>query len=326
MSDELETLLRQSSPRRPASTPSLKPTPRVQGGLPLEGGARLDLSIDQADRILGRDAAEPLAGPHLNMPEERPTLQPLVTPKPVATPAAAAPPMPAKPEQILRCTHLKKSYHKGRLEVPVLSDVSLEIRRGEFVAIVGQSGSGKSTLLHLLATLDAPDSGQIHFLTQRIDRLTGSARDRIRNHQFGMIFQFYHLLPELTTLENVLAPLMIGCSLWGYLRHRREYREAATELLRLVGLEHRLKHKPTELSGGEMQRAAIARALVARPQVLLADEPTGNLDQATGQEIMKILRTLNRDQKLTIVMVTHDQAIAAQADRTIRLSDGRISD
>ncbi len=322
MSDELESLLRQTSPRRATSTPRLQPKPRVQGGMPLEGGPRLELNLEQGSRILTRDPAEPLGRSHLNMPEERPLLPPHMTAKPAAPVAGAA--IPIESGQILRCTHLKKSYHKGRLEVPVLRDVTLDIDKGEFVAIVGQSGSGKSTLLHLLGTLDAPDSGQIFFVNQRIDRLAGSARDRIRNRHFGMIFQFYHLLPELTTLENVLAPLMIGCSLWNYLCHRRRHRAAATELLRLVGLEHRLKHKPSELSGGEMQRAAIARALVTRPQVLLADEPTGNLDQGTGQEIMKILRTLNRDQKLTIVMVTHDQAIAAQADRIIRLTDGRI--
>ena len=141
-----------------------------------------------------------------------------------------------------------------------------------------------------------------------------------------MIFQFYHLLPELTTLENVLSPLMIADGAWNYLRNRRKHRATAMGLLETVGLGHRLKHKPRELSGGEMQRAAIARALVAQPDLLLADEPTGNLDQATGQEIIQILRTLNQQQKLTIVMVTHDQAIADQADRIVRLTRGRIEE
>ena len=139
-----------------------------------------------------------------------------------------------------------------------------------------------------------------------------------------MIFQFYHLLPELTTLENVLAPLMIRCSVWSYLRRRGQHRAKAAELLEMVGLAARLKHRPCELSGGEMQRAAIARALIAQPQLLLADEPTGNLDQETGKEIIRILRDLNRRQSLTIVMVTHDQAVAAQADRIVRLTAGRI--
>jgi lipoprotein-releasing system ATP-binding protein len=180
--------------------------------------------------------------------------------------------------------------------------------------------------LHLLGTLDAPDAGRIYFDRRRIDRLPGVARDQLRNNRFGMIFQFYHLLPELTTLENVLAPMMIRHSAWSYFRRRRELRRQAEELLEMVGLTHRLKHKPRELSGGEMQRTAIARALVGQPDVLLADEPTGNLDHATGQEILRLLRTLNDEQGLTIVMVTHDPNIAEQADRTVRLVDGRIDE
>ena len=157
-----------------------------------------------------------------------------------------------------------------------------------------------------------PTAGEVHFLGKRIDNLPPALRERLRNEQFGMIFQFYHLLPELTTLENVLAPLMIGRSTLELLaRPPRISSSGPNELLETVGLSHRLKHRPRELSGGEMQRVAIARALIARPQVLLADEPTGNLDQSTGQEILRILRTLNREQGLSIVMVTHDPAIAA---------------
>ena len=219
---------------------------------------------------------------------------------------------------------LTKSYHKGDIEVPVLSGLNLAVHKGEFLAVVGQSGSGKSTLLHLLGTLDAPDKGEIYFAGQRIDNLPATQRDALRNRRFGMIFQFYHLLPELSALENVLVPLMITHDVLSYFRHRRRHRADATQLLEAVGLGHRLRHKPRELSGGEMQRAAIARALVAGPDLLLADEPTGNLDQATGQEIMKTLRTLNRQVNLTIVMVTHDQAIARQADRIVRLVEGRI--
>ncbi|MGH7194343.1 MAG: ABC transporter ATP-binding protein, partial [Candidatus Saccharimonadales bacterium] len=149
-------------------------------------------------------------------------------------------------------------------------------------------------------------------------------RDRVRNRQIGMIFQFYHLLPELSALENVLSPLMIASSAWGYWRRKREHTARAKELLELVGLGHRLTHRPRELSGGEMQRAAIARALIGNPQALLADEPTGNLDRGTGKEILGILRNLNRQQKLTIVMVTHDLAIAEMADRVVRLVEGRV--
>jgi lipoprotein-releasing system ATP-binding protein len=226
----------------------------------------------------------------------------------------------------LQAVDLHKSYRKSAVEVPVLRGASLKVRQGELLAIVGQSGSGKSTLLHLLGTLDAPDKGEIYYAGQRIDNLPARARDHLRNRRFGTIFQFYHLLPELTTLENVLSPLMIAHGVLSYYRHRSEHRQQAGKLLEMVGLSHRLKHRPRELSGGEMQRAAIARALVAQPDLLLADEPTGNLDQATGQEIIQILSTLNRQQNLTIVMVTHDRAIAEQADRIVRLVNGRIEE
>ncbi len=219
---------------------------------------------------------------------------------------------------------LTKSYRKGQVEIPVLRGVDFEIRTGEFVAIVGQSGCGKSTLLHLLATLDAPDAGEVRFEGRRIDNLANRARDQIRNEKLGMIFQFYHLLPELTTLENVLSPLMIRQGILSYRLNKRKNVAAATQLLELVGLSHRLSHKPRELSGGEMQRTAIARSLMSQPQVLLADEPTGNLDHSTGQEILRILRTLNQDRNLTIVMVTHDLGIARQADRIVRLAEGRV--
>lgn len=235
-----------------------------------------------------------------------------------------APPAAALDSTIqLTSQGVTKTYTKGRTQIPVLRGVDLEVRRGEFLAIIGQSGSGKSTLLHILATLDAPDSGEVHYEGRRIDNLPFGQRDRVRNGQIGMIFQFYHLLPELTALENVLSPLMISSSVWGYWRRRRENSDRAKELLELVGLGHRMKHRPRELSGGEMQRAAIARALIAGPQVLLADEPTGNLDRGTGQEILQILNKLNRERDLTVVMVTHDLAIAERADRTVRLIEGR---
>jgi lipoprotein-releasing system ATP-binding protein len=227
-------------------------------------------------------------------------------------------------QPLLAACALHKSYRKSKVEIPVLRGVDLHVRQGEFLSIIGQSGSGKSTLLHLLGTLDGPDRGEVRFEGTRIDNLPVRKRDYFRNRKLGMIFQFYHLLPELSALENVLSPLLIADGVWAYAAHRARHAERARQLLDMVGLGHRLKHKPRELSGGEMQRAAIARALVAEPAVLLADEPTGNLDSATGEEILRILRTLNDQQNLTIVMVTHDRAIAAQADRTVRLVHGQV--
>ena len=227
-------------------------------------------------------------------------------------------------QALLESRGLRKTFHKGDVEVRVLQGVNFAVREGEFKAIVGQSGSGKSTLLHLLGTLDQPDAGEIHFEGHRIDGLHAAGRDALRNRYFGMVFQFYHLLPELTTVENVLLPSMISHSVWRYWRARGELRRRATELLEMVGLSHRLRHRPSELSGGEMQRVAIARALMLNPRVLLADEPTGNLDQKTGEGIMEILRNLNRSQGLTIVMVTHDQNVARQADGLVQLVEGRV--
>ena len=237
---------------------------------------------------------------------------------------AAAPVKAARAATALRAEKLVKNYRKGKHVIPVLRNVDFVVPEGQFTAIVGQSGSGKSTLLHLLGLLDQPDSGEIHFESRRIDQLPARRRDELRNRRIGMIFQFYHLLPELTALENVLMPLMISCGAWRYWRSRREWQERGRHLLDLVGLSHRMQHRPRELSGGEMQRTAIARALVAQPKLLLADEPTGNLDRANGQEILELLRTLNAQQKLTIVMVTHDLAIARQADRTAHLVEGRM--
>jgi lipoprotein-releasing system ATP-binding protein len=230
----------------------------------------------------------------------------------------------AASSEILAAHFVRKSYQKGPLTIPVLQGVELAVHQSEFVSIVGPSGCGKTTLLHLLATLDRPDAGEICFEGNRIDNLPSAGRDILRNRYFGMVFQFYHLLPELSVIENVLMPAMIGQGILGYMANRSANRQRAHEMLEMVGLGHRLKHKPRELSGGEMQRTAIARALVSRPQVLLADEPTGNLDVHTGEEIMEILRRLNREQNLTIVMVTHDTQIAAEADRTITLVDGRV--
>lgn len=228
--------------------------------------------------------------------------------------------------EVVSVSGLRKSYYKGKIEVPVLKGVSFSIGEGEFTAIVGQSGSGKSTLLHLLGTLDAPDAGEIHFCEQRIDNLPARKRERLRNEEFGLIFQFYHLLPELSTLENVLVPRMVKDGLFAYWRNRKRYQERAKELLELVGLGHRLTHKPSQLSGGEMQRTAIARALISNPSLLLADEPTGNLDAENGGDVLDTLLQLNKQEKLTIIMVTHDESIAAKADHVIRLKNGLVAD
>ncbi|WP_435015998.1 ABC transporter ATP-binding protein [Tundrisphaera sp. TA3] len=226
----------------------------------------------------------------------------------------------------LEAVGLVKAYRKGRFAVPVLHGVDLEVERGELVAVIGSSGSGKSTLLHLLGLLDTPDAGSVLLDGKRIDDGPEKGRDLLRNQTFGFIFQFYHLLPELTALENVMLPHMIRLGFRSYLSKRSGIRKDATALLERVGLGHRLDHRPAELSGGEMQRTAIARALVGGPEVLLADEPTGNLDAATGQGVLELLRDLNRERHLTMMMVTHDGHIAQQADRVVRLAEGRVEE
>ncbi|MDA7928327.1 ABC transporter ATP-binding protein [Mariniblastus sp.] len=226
---------------------------------------------------------------------------------------------------VMSVSGLFKSYGKGAVQVPVLKGVDLEIAEGGFTAIIGQSGSGKSTLLHLLGTLDAPDSGEIYFRDQRIDNIAPRQQEHLRNREFGLIFQFYHLLPELTTLENVLIPRMVQDGFFRYLKNKRSYRKRAIELLEMVGLSHRLTHKPSQLSGGEMQRTAIARSLISDPSILLADEPTGNLDSENGAEVMETLTALRKHENLTVVMVTHDDQLASQADRVIHLVNGVVA-
>jgi lipoprotein-releasing system ATP-binding protein len=225
---------------------------------------------------------------------------------------------------LLSAVNLHKTYRKHAIQVPVLRGVDLAVRPAEFLSVVGASGSGKSTLLHLLGTLDRPDHGVIELDGRRIDDLPGKQRDKLRNQTFGFIFQFYHLLPEFTALENVLMPHLIGQSVLSWLGARRQLKTRAEGWLDRVGLGHRLHHKPRELSGGEMQRAAIARALVNHPRLLLADEPTGNLDEANGKAIVGLLRDLNRQEGLTIVMVTHNHEIVAATDRVVRLTAGQI--
>jgi lipoprotein-releasing system ATP-binding protein len=225
---------------------------------------------------------------------------------------------------LLSAVELHKTYHRYANTINVLRGVCLEVQQGEFVTVLGASGSGKSTMLHLLGLLDRPDKGRIFLEGRRIDNLPRSDRDLLRNGTFGFIFQFYHLLPELSTLENVLTPAMIRHSFFSWFGERRRLRQRAMELLDRVGLGHRLKHRPRELSGGELQRAAIARALINQPRILLADEPTGNLDAENGAHIIRVLRDLNRQEGVTIIMVTHNLELVADTDRVIRLLDGRI--
>jgi len=226
---------------------------------------------------------------------------------------------------ILQATSIKKSYQMGKHLLRVLQGVSLTMERGEFVAIMGASGSGKSTLLHILGALDTPDVGKVMLDNQDLFKLGTTARERVRNQDIGFVFQFYHLLPELTVFENVLMPRMVQHSLLSWVMSRRQAARDVEAVLEQVRLSDRAKHRPKELSGGEMQRVAIARALVNHPMLLLADEPTGNLDAVTGLEILSLLGDLS-DKGQTIVMVTHDKAIASRAHRRIRLSEGKLWD
>ena len=237
--------------------------------------------------------------------------------------AGVAQPSPAT---VLRGVGLRKRYRSGSSTIEVLRGVDMQLAAGEFVAVVGQSGSGKTTLLHLLGLLDAPYGGEVYLGDTRIDTLSASRQDLVRNTQIGMVFQSYHLLPELDAVENVLAPLYVRYGVFEWLRRRSEERQEAVALLERFGLGHRLGHRPRQLSGGEMQRVAIARALIARPQLLLADEPTGNLDATSGAGILETLTELNQSDGLSIVMVTHDTAIAARAERVIKLADGCVEE
>jgi lipoprotein-releasing system ATP-binding protein len=209
--------------------------------------------------------------------------------------------------------------------VTVLRNADVAIQAGEFVAIEGRSGSGKSTLLHLLGALDSTDAGTIEFEGRDIARMSGSDRSKLRNTQFGFVFQFYHLLPELDVLQNTMLAPMIEHGPFSFAANKKRHRQAATELLESFGLGHRLRHRPSQLSGGERQRVAIARALMNKPRVLFADEPTGNLDAETGRQIMTVLEQLHRDRAQTIVMVTHDRTLARTADRVLVLKDGALA-
>ena len=218
---------------------------------------------------------------------------------------------------VIRCSQLTKSFADGRLNVHVLRSVDLEVQAGERIAIVGSSGSGKSTLLHILGGLDLPSSGHVEVLGKRLDQLSDVERGNMRNESLGFIYQFHHLLAEFTAIENVAMPLLMRPKV-----STTEARKQAIEILENVGLGHRLEHRPGELSGGERQRVAIARALVTKPSLILADEPTGNLDYDNAQSVFGLLSELQSTMKTALLMVTHDRSLAALADRQLLLRNG----
>ncbi len=219
---------------------------------------------------------------------------------------------------MIRIKGLNKSFSTVNGQLHVLRDVALDIEVGQRIAVVGSSGAGKTTLMHIMGGLDHPSSGEVYFEEKNLFALKGSELDAFRNHTIGFVFQFHQLLPEFTALENVMMPLLISG------QSRAEARVPASAILKEVGLEKRFDHKPGALSGGEQQRVAIARALIQRPRLLLADEPTGNLDRHTSEEIFALLEGLHRSHNLTMVIVTHNDLIAERMDRVLRIEDGQL--
>lgn len=225
---------------------------------------------------------------------------------------------------MLSVEEVTKEYPMGRQTLRVLHGINLRVDQGELLSIVGPSGAGKSTLLHLMGLLDTPTEGRILYNETDLSRLSGRRQARLRNRLFGFVFQFYHLLPDFTTLENVSLPGLAELSPGRWRSGKKQVYEHARELLEMVGLSERTGHRPSQLSGGERQRAAIARALINRPDILLCDEPTGNLDTHTGKRILDLLCSLREETGRTVVLVTHDSQLAARAERIVELVDGRI--
>jgi len=227
--------------------------------------------------------------------------------------------MSSENKVVLSCRGLQKSFHDGDIQVDVLTGVDLGVMKGDRIAIVGSSGSGKSTLLHLLGGLDVPSKGEIRILNQEFSSLNETERGLLRNRSMGFVYQFHHLLPEFTALENVALPLFIRDN------NVKHAEKTATDLLTRVGLGKRLLHKPGEMSGGERQRAAIARALVTQPQCILADEPTGNLDEHTADQVFDIILELNKDFGTSLIMVTHNLKLARKMDKIYELHEGKLN-
>ncbi|ELR8700938.1 lipoprotein-releasing ABC transporter ATP-binding protein LolD [Vibrio vulnificus] len=221
--------------------------------------------------------------------------------------------------KLLQCYQVSKIYREGEFETEVLKGVDFELEQGELVAIVGTSGSGKSTLLHILGALDDATQGEVAFLDYQLSALSGNKQAQVRNQHLGFIYQFHHLLADFTAVENVAMPLLIGGE------SPKQAKLAAEALLEKVGLQHRMHHRPSELSGGERQRVAIARALVNKPALVLADEPTGNLDHKTALQIYDLMRELNRESDTAFLVVTHDNELAAKMDRILYMQDGVLS-
>jgi lipoprotein-releasing system ATP-binding protein len=228
--------------------------------------------------------------------------------------------------EILSARNITKTYRLGKQEIPVLRGINLSVEEGEMVALLGQSGAGKSTLLYLLGLLDRPSSGSIQFDGTDISNLSANQRAALRHSEIGFVFQFYHLIPELTALQNVKLGLMMLKKPFTYLRERKAIQEQAVNLLTEVGLASRMGHRPNELSGGERQRVAIARALISQPRIILADEPTGNLDSETAEDVLDIIFRLNRENNIAFVLVTHNEDLAKRCDRTVHLKDGLVID
>ncbi len=221
-------------------------------------------------------------------------------------------------DSVIRAEKLGKTYAEGKLRTPVFDGLDVAIAPGETVAILGVSGAGKSTLLHLLGGLDTPTSGEVYVAGQKMSALSNAARGQLRNKALGFVYQFHHLLPEFTALENVMLPVLLGGADVAVANAQ------AKDLLESVGLGHRLAHKPGELSGGERQRAAVARALVNKPACVLGDEPTGNLDEKTAAGVFSLMLELNRAQRTSLVLVTHDRSLARRLDRVLELHEGRL--